>query len=131
MKEEAATTGKARAFIENPKYFYGYSFGPGIKIQKIMGVLTLHLRYQVCQGGYDALLFWPLQKILVMNVLNAEGKEIPECTKVNTRAFVMQEHERPKTTRNNALLSRLSIKVNDVEKKDCAKNKLSVKFTLS
>lgn len=132
LKAEAATKGVANALCEKPKYFYGYSIHPGVEVKKADGDLKVHLVYYLCQGGYDPLLTWPLQKRLQLHVLNAAGEEILQYITINTSLNADEAKERPTSARNPGLLSGQSIKVNDIERLECVNNdKVSVKFTVS
>ncbi|KAH9366763.1 hypothetical protein HPB48_022339 [Haemaphysalis longicornis] len=132
LKEEAASKGEASALSENPKYFYGYCIHPGIKMKKAGEDLALQLVYCVCQGDYDPLIAWPIQKQLELKFLNSEGKEIQQCISIQTTQPSLEGNKRPKTAKNARISSTKSIKVTDVERNGCVKNdKVSVKFTVS
>lgn len=132
LKQDAESKGKAVALCENPKYFYGYFIHPGICMVKRDGDVTLHLCYHVCQGSYDSLLNWPFRKNLRLDLLNAEGKDIPECITVNSSLKSDEAKERPTTARSDMLFSKHFIKVTDVERNGCVENdNVSAKLTVS
>ncbi|XP_077545457.1 TNF receptor-associated factor 5-like [Haemaphysalis longicornis] len=132
LKKAATINGEVEASAEKPKYFFGYSILPGIRILKDDGDLTLHLIYRVCQGGYDSLLGWPLRKKLCFNVFNAEGEEIPQEIVLNLRTGAFKQEERPTTARNDPICSRGYTKMCDIERNGCVKNdEVSFKFTVS
>ncbi|KAH9363859.1 hypothetical protein HPB48_009105 [Haemaphysalis longicornis] len=132
LKEEATSKGEATALSASPKYFYGYSILPGVKIKKGDGDLNVHLYYHVCQGDYDLLLDWPIKRTLMIQVLDAERKELPEYASVDTWIGALNGHKMPTNARNNYVWSTRSIKVTDIERNLCVQDdKVSVKFTVS
>ncbi|XP_077546102.1 TNF receptor-associated factor 3-like isoform X1 [Haemaphysalis longicornis] len=132
LKAEAATKGVAEALCEKPKYFYGYSIHPGVVVKKADGHLKLRLLYYLCQGGYDPLLTWPLQKRLQLHVLNAAGGEIAQYITTNTSINANEAKERPTSARSTGFVSMQFITVTDIERLECVNNdKVSVKFTVS
>lgn len=132
LKKEASTKGVAKALVENPTYFYGYSILPGVRLKKGDGDLSLHLYCHICQGEYDTLLAWPIQKRLKFCVLDAEGKELSLCVSLNTGRDSFEEYEMPANGKNGPVWSSQSINVSYIEEKGSVQNdKVSVKLTVS
>ncbi|XP_077545128.1 TNF receptor-associated factor 3-like [Haemaphysalis longicornis] len=128
-KNTANLEGKIEVFAEKPKYFYGYSFLPGILIVTKEGVQALRFVIQVHKGAYDHLLTWPVAKKLCLKVLHPTDAEKTISVSLDTGMHAVPGFQLPTGPKNKGVLLERKILVGDLEGIGfVAEDKLNFKF---
>lgn len=113
--KEAKNRGEiAISWAEKPGCFYGYSILPGAEIIDIEGIRSLRLVFQICQGSYDQLLAWPLEKDIRFKVVHPTESGIVECRVLTTKHSDAEGLRMP-TVRRRILFAQNGIKIANLE----------------
>lgn len=114
-KNTVNVKGRAEAFAEKPKYFYGYLLLPGVLIVTTEDLQALRFVMQVHKGAYDHLLTWPMAKKLCLKVIHPTDTEKTMSVSMDSAMHDHPEFRMPTGPKNKGVLFEGKILVSDLE----------------